>query len=161
MPTTSNSNHIPYGETSEQRSDRALAWDHLLWELPAYCIVWGARATMATAFARDFHTAWPCFERARMAFADLGLSEFHHERRFGGRGTCALWHLHKSGAASSWERRRDYRITCSASDFAMRWVVGAGDVHRRVQRIYSLTPVHRAPSPLAQVMALDRLVRTR
>ena len=63
----------------------AIAQDSLALKGYAYCVIWGGRATVATALACDFHKAWPCFERARAAFAKLGLSDFHDERRFGGR----------------------------------------------------------------------------
>ncbi len=56
----------------------------------AYCVIWRGRATVAAALGDHFHEAWPCFERARAAFAALGLVEFSHERRFGGRASISL-----------------------------------------------------------------------
>ena len=72
-------------ETSHPDQIVAITQDSLAPKCYAYCVIWGGRATVAAALARDFHTAWPCFERARTAFAKLGLSDFRHARRFGGR----------------------------------------------------------------------------
>lgn len=84
---------------------------------------------MATALARDFHMAWPYFERARMDFADLGLSEFHHERRFGGRGHLCPVASPQEGTASSWERRwdlQDYLL-----GFGLRYALLSGHLAAR------------------------------
>ena len=72
-------------ETSHPDQIVAIAQDSLAPKCYAYCVIWGGRATVAAALARDFHKAWPCFERTRAAFAELGLSDFRNERRFGGR----------------------------------------------------------------------------
>lgn len=63
----------------------ALARDDLAPKCYAYCVIWNGRATVASALARDFPSAWRRFERARAAFARIGLSDFRDERRFGGR----------------------------------------------------------------------------
>ncbi len=77
-------------ETSHPDQLVVIARDSLAPKCYAYCIVWRGRATLAAALAREFHSAWQCFERARAAFAILGLSEFHHEHRFGGRANICL-----------------------------------------------------------------------
>jgi flavin-dependent dehydrogenase len=77
-------------ETSHPDQVLAIARDSLAPKCYAYCIIWDGRATIASALARDFHAAWPCYQRARAAFATLGLSDFHHERRFGGRANVSL-----------------------------------------------------------------------
>lgn len=68
----------------------AIARDDLAPKCYAYCVVWDGRATLASALARDFSSAWHRFERARAAFARLGLSDFRQERRFGGRADVSL-----------------------------------------------------------------------
>lgn len=68
----------------------AIARDDLAPKCYAYCVVWNGRATVASALARDFSSAWHRFERARAAFARLGLADFREERRFGGRADVSL-----------------------------------------------------------------------
>jgi flavin-dependent dehydrogenase len=77
-------------ETSHPDQVVAIARDSLAPKCYAYCVIWRGRATVAAALARDFQMAWPCFERARAAFAELGLSDFRRERRFGGRANICL-----------------------------------------------------------------------
>jgi len=72
-------------DTSHADQVVAIAQDSLAPKCYAYCVVWGGRATVASALARDFPSAWQRFERARAAFARLGLQDFRNERRFGGR----------------------------------------------------------------------------
>ncbi|MFQ6047260.1 MAG: NAD(P)/FAD-dependent oxidoreductase [Gemmatimonadales bacterium] len=68
----------------------AIARDALAPKCYAYCVIWNGRATVASALARDFQAAWECFERARAAFAEIGLGDFRRERRFGGRAHICL-----------------------------------------------------------------------
>lgn len=72
-------------ETSHRDQVLAILQDDLAPRCYAYCIIWDGKATLATALATDFGTAWACLERARAAFSELGLSDFRNERRFGGR----------------------------------------------------------------------------
>jgi flavin-dependent dehydrogenase len=77
-------------ETSHADQIVAIAHDSLAPKCYAYCVIWQGRATVAAALARDFHLAWPCFERAKRAFAQLGLHDFRRPRRFGGRANIFL-----------------------------------------------------------------------
>jgi flavin-dependent dehydrogenase len=77
-------------ETSHPDQIAAIAWDSLAPRCYAYCVIWGGRATVASALASDFPSAWQCFERARAAFARLGLTSFSCEQRFGGRANICL-----------------------------------------------------------------------
>lgn len=64
----------------------------------AYCVIWNGQATVATALATDFPRAWSCFERARAAFAEVGLTDFRHARRFGGHANIALGRPFQEGS---------------------------------------------------------------
>jgi flavin-dependent dehydrogenase len=77
-------------ETSHSDQITVIARDSLAPRCYAYCVIGGGRATVASALACEFSTAWQCFERARAAFASLGLTSFSRERRFGGRAAICL-----------------------------------------------------------------------
>lgn len=77
-------------KTSHPDQVLAIACNALAPRCYAYCVIWNGRATLATALATRFGDAWRCFERARQAFARLGLSDFRDECRFGGRANIAV-----------------------------------------------------------------------
>ncbi|MEJ2184678.1 MAG: FAD-dependent oxidoreductase [Gemmatimonadota bacterium] len=84
-------------ETSHADQVVVIAKDALAPKCYAYCIIWNGRATLATALATDFPRAWSCFQRARQAFAQIGLTDFHNERRFGGRANIVLGRAFQEG----------------------------------------------------------------
>jgi flavin-dependent dehydrogenase len=77
-------------ETSHPDQVVVIAQNALAPKCYAYCVIWNGRATLATALATDFPRAWSCFRLARDAFAQVGLTDFRNERRFGGRAHIAL-----------------------------------------------------------------------
>lgn len=77
-------------ETSHPDQVVVVAGDELAPRCYAYCVIWDGRATLATALATRFPDAWRCFQRAREAFAELGLRDFRRERPFGGRANIML-----------------------------------------------------------------------
>jgi flavin-dependent dehydrogenase len=77
-------------DTSHPDQVVVLAGERFAPQFYAYCIVWDGRATVVSALGARFRTAWSSLARTRQALAQLGLTDFRNERRFGGRANC-VW----------------------------------------------------------------------